>query len=87
MTALKTAAFIAGAALFHVLATLIVFSAFLFLYVLMLIPRIPAASVFWGFPLLFSAAFALSSVLYRKALKTAPFSKFTGAFPIEKNIA
>jgi hypothetical protein len=78
MTALKTAVFIAGAALFHVLVTLIVFSALLFLYVPMIIPRIPAASVFWGFPLLFSAAFVLSSVLYRKAVS---FSKSAEAFP------
>jgi hypothetical protein len=68
MTVLKTAVFIAGAALFHVLATLVFFTVFLFLYVLMIIPHIPAASVFPGFLVLFTAAFVLSAVLYRKAL-------------------
>jgi hypothetical protein len=76
MAGLKTAVFIAGAALFHILATLIVFSAFLFLYILMVIPRIPAAAVFPGFPLLFAAAFVLSSVLYRKTVKAGPFLRF-----------
>jgi hypothetical protein len=68
MTAFKTAVFIAGATLFHVCATLIFFSVFLFLYILMIIPRIPAAAVFAGFPLLFAAAFVLAAVLYRKTL-------------------
>jgi hypothetical protein len=66
---LKTAFFIAGAALANVLATLVFFSAFLFLYVLIVIPRIPADSAFMGFPLLFAGAFILSTVVYRKALK------------------
>jgi hypothetical protein len=73
MTALKTAVFIAGATLLHALATLVFFTVFLFLYVLMIIPHIPAVSVFPGFLLLFIAAFVLSAVLYRKA-----FSKHIG---------
>jgi hypothetical protein len=70
MTGIKTALFVAGAALLHALATLVFFSAFLFLYARIVIPRIPAASVFLGFPLLFAAAFVLSAVLYRKAIKS-----------------
>jgi hypothetical protein len=76
MTRLKTAVFIAVAALFHILVTLIIFSALLFLYALIAIPYIPVASVFWGFPPLFAVAFVLSSVLYRKTLKVVSFSKF-----------
>ncbi|MDR0402645.1 MAG: hypothetical protein LBH35_03545 [Treponema sp.] len=69
MTVPKTALFIAGAALFHALATLILFVAFLFLYVMIVIPHIPAGAVFAGFPALFIAAFVLSTALYRGALK------------------
>jgi hypothetical protein len=69
MAKFKTVLFIAGAALVHVLVTLFLFSAFLFLYVLIVIPHIPAGSVFWGFPPLFAAAFVLSAILYRKTLK------------------
>ncbi|MDR2049145.1 MAG: hypothetical protein LBP69_06795 [Treponema sp.] len=69
MTGIKTALFVVGAALLHALATLVFFSAFLFLYVRIVLPRIPAAPVFPGFPLFFAAAFVLSAVLYRKAVK------------------
>jgi cytochrome c biogenesis protein CcdA len=71
---LKTILFIAGAALVNILVTLVFFSALLLLYVLILIPRIPAESVFLGFPPLFAVAFVLSAILYRKARF---FKKFT----------
>ena len=69
MAKFKTVLFIAGAGFVHVLITLLLFSMFLFLYVLIVIPHIPAAIVFWGFPPLFAAAFVLAAMLYRKALR------------------
>jgi branched-subunit amino acid ABC-type transport system permease component len=65
----KPALFAAGAALFHVLVTALLFAGLFCLYALTILPRVSAEKALAALPPLFAAAFALSCVVYRLVLK------------------
>jgi hypothetical protein len=71
---LNTLLFIAGATLLNMVLTGGFFLIFFLLYVRLVLPRLPADSAIWGFPIIFILAIAASFAVYR-LLINAVFSR------------
>ena len=65
----NTLLFILGATVLNVLIMALCFMLLLFIYVRLLVPRLPETVQAWGLPLIFIGSLALSFALYRLILK------------------
>jgi hypothetical protein len=65
----NTLLFILAATVFNILVTIVAFLALLFLFTLVIMPRLPEDAAAWAIPVIFIGAIALSFVVYRVILK------------------
>ena len=66
----KMALFMLVATVINIIFTVICFAILMLLYIVFLVPHIPEASRFVGFPVLFIVSLVVSFFVYKKALKS-----------------